>query len=193
VPANCPVDECDHAFGEPGKLVGLEVRTEGQARNIEQGMPGARGQPLLDADVRHARAARRVLESAGGADIIASDCQARVIAAQRIEARVGIAVGDGETGIDRQIAVPVAPASLAIAEQQGHCADRRLGLGEFAAQVRAGEASIEARRIEHDRRFRLAEPHAQVAEHELLVGDRAARRLEVQRRSSQPAVKRGAG
>ena len=110
LPARVPVDPAvaadralhqrDHAFGQARDLFRLEAVAEGDAGHVERRVAGAARQPVLDVDVGHERAAARMAEPAVGADVIAGDGQAEVVAAQRIEARIGVAVGDQRAAVD---------------------------------------------------------------------------------------------
>ena len=71
LPGYRAVHQRDDALGEPGQLVGLEVRPERQAGNVEVRVAGIGRQPMLDADVGDERAARRVTERARRAHVIA--------------------------------------------------------------------------------------------------------------------------
>ena len=155
LPFDRAVDERDDAFGQPGQLVGLEVRAESNARHVEQSVAGAGRQPVLDADVGDQRPRRGMVQRARRPDVIAGDGEVHIVALQRIEARVGIAVRNHRRAVDDEILVPVEPLADAVAEQQRHLADRRAGAGEIAAEI-AAEDAVQPRRVEQDRRACLA-------------------------------------
>ena len=60
LPAEIAGDERDDALGQPRQFLGLEPLAEMDARHVEQGMPVAAVEVVVDRDLGDARAARRV-------------------------------------------------------------------------------------------------------------------------------------
>ncbi len=143
--ADRAVDERDHGFGEARELLGLEVGPEGEARHVEDRMAGGGRQLVLDGHVGDERARRRVTERSGGTNVVVRDGQLQVVAAQRVEARVGVAVADERASVDRDVAAADSPAARDVAQQQRDIADRRPGVAELSAGPSAGEAAGQAR------------------------------------------------
>ena len=117
-----------------------------------RGRRGSRGRPRSTGDARRDlgddRPARRVAQRAGRADLVAGQREMHVFALQRIEARVGVAVGNSERAVDAEVAVVDQPAARGVAQEQRDIADGRFGAAEPAADPGADEGAGEPVRID---------------------------------------------
>ena len=179
LPADRPVHERHDALGQARELVRLEAGPECEARDVQRGMAGAGRQPMLDRNIGHQRP--RMLKRAGRPHFIACEREMHIVAFERIEAWVCVAIGDGERAVDAEVAVMDAPAARCIAEKQRDVPDGRPGAAELAADARARKVAGQMRGIEQDRRIRLAEPHSQTVHAEDIADDPSTRGGEMQR------------
>src|SRR3954449_4599303 len=100
-----------------------------------------------------------------------------IVRAQGIEARIRVAIGDERAPAEAQRTAFEPPAPCRIAEEHGHRADHRARSAELAD---SGEIAGQPRRVENDRRARLAEAEAETVHAELSPDDLPARGGKVQ-------------
>ena len=114
----------------------------------------------------------RMMQRPAGADVVAGHGEAEILAAQRIEARLGMAVGDRHAAVDRQVALVETPAAGGVAHLHRDGADRPPRVGEGAADAAALEGAAQAVRTEDDRRLGLTKLKQEVGRGELpALGD----------------------
>ena len=82
-------------------------------------VPGRGGQAVFNVDIAHQPPAVGRAQAAVRADVIAGQREMQVVAAQRIEARVGGAVRNSRIGVDGQVfAVGLAHTGFGYADAQ---------------------------------------------------------------------------
>ncbi len=171
LPADAAVDQSDHADGEPGQLLGLIGRAEGDAGNVEQGIAAAAVQRMIDLRLGDAGAGLRIGQRAAGVDPAAGHVQAEVAARQGIEA-IGLdGIGDHEAAVERQPAAAEAPAAFAPADQQRHVGEAGGGAGEAAVDPALGIGTGELGHIEPVRAAGRGKAHHYVSGGEIGAGE----------------------
>ena len=106
------VDQRDHAFGQPGDLVGLEgrARRSGPARRGRHGR--RRSTAMLDLTLVTRAPLAGWRSAAGRADIVAGEREMHVVAiAADRSAGWPIAVGNGQRAVDAEVAVTEQPGA----------------------------------------------------------------------------------
>ena len=162
--ADGAVHQRNNPLRQAGKLLGLQVGSEGQARHIERRMARPGRKPMLDGDVGHQCAGSRMVERAGRADVIPGEGEVQVVGPQRIEARIRVAVRDHRSRVDCQVLVTIRPAAGAVGELQRDLADRGGRAREASGDVATDHPAGEAASIEEARRGRPSQPHAKPVE-----------------------------
>ena len=94
--------------------------------------------------------ARRMLERAGRADPVAGQREVQVVAPQRIEARIGVAVGQQQLGVGAEVAVMDQPRARRLAHQQRDVADRRARAAKSPLMPLPTKLPVRRRGIEYD-------------------------------------------